>query len=154
MIIGTTGVWSISPDDSAAVVRRRRVEHIGKLDGGGCGDASAEAVADNADLAGLACDRACSGDVGDDLVEVERAHGDAAADLDVFRRVAELDAGPFAVEDGRGDGEVAGRRVAIGNRTDVVVDAEDLLHDDDATVGWTLRFGAVGGELEAVGCCQ
>ena len=122
------------------------------LDRGSGGDSPAEAVADDADLASLACRLACGGDVGEHLLEVElTAHRDAAADFDVFGGVAELDAGTLAIEDRRGDGQVSGSRISIGDGSDVAVDAEDLLHDHDSTAGRSLGFGAVCGELEAVG---
>ncbi len=121
------------------------------VDGGRSRDQSAEAVADHADLAGLSGGGAGSGNVGQDLLEVERAAGDVAADGDVVFGVAELDARPLAVEDRRGDGEVAGRCVSIGHRTDVAVDAEDLLDDDDAPMSGALGLGTVGRQLEPIG---
>ena len=93
-----------------------------------------------------------SSDVVEHLLEVEiAAHGDAAADFDVFGGVADLDAGTNAIEDRRGDGEISGRGISIDNGADVAVDAEDLLDDHDASTSRSLGFGAVGGELEAVG---
>ena len=78
-------------------------------------DAPTEAVADDADLAGLTSGRACGRDIVDDLLEVERTHGDLTTDLDVFGGVAELDAGAGAVEDRRCDGEVSGGGVSISD---------------------------------------
>ena len=50
------------------------------------------------------------------------------------RVIADIDAGLDAVENRRRDGEIACRREAVGHRADVMVDAENLLDDDDAAL--------------------
>src|SRR5690606_18222129 len=61
--------------------------------------------------------------------------------------VAELDPALDQVEEGRGEGDVAFRRVAVGDRADVRVHAEDLLHDHDAAARRAQRVGAPRADL-------
>ena len=65
-------------------------------------------------------------------------------------RVVERDVALDAIEHGGRDGSVALRRVLIGDALDVIRDAEDLLHDDDAAFRLALRLGEVRVELVPV----
>ena len=51
------------------------------------------------------------------------------------------------VEKARRQRDVAVGRELVGDGSDVVIDAEDLLDDDDATLGGTRRNSKVGADL-------
>ena len=72
----------------------------------------------------------------------------------VVLAVAQFDARLDAVEGRRRHRQVALRCIAVGDRADVRVDAEDLLQHDDRALGGAGRLGDVGGEGEAVGGLQ
>ena len=118
------------------------------------GQGAAQAIADDAHLEALARQRLHGGaNVLDHVVHVDLA-ADAAAELDVLRLVAGLEAALGAIEDGRGQGHVALRGEAVRHVPDVVVDAEDLLDDDEPTLRGALGRRPVGCELVAVFRCQ
>jgi hypothetical protein len=78
--------------------------------------------------------------------------GDELAGVLDFRRgVAAFEIGLRAVEQGGRHSDVAIGGKTVANRADVLVDAEDFLDDDDATLRRALRIGAIGAELVAVG---
>src|SRR5712692_9474330 len=118
------------------------------------GQGAAQAIADHAHLEALARQRLHGrADVLDHVVHVDLA-ADAAAELDVLRLVAGLEAALGAVEDGRGQRHVALRGEAVGHLLDVAVDAEDLLDDYEAALGGALGGRPVARELVAVFRCQ
>jgi hypothetical protein len=52
---------------------------------------------------------------------------------------------------GRCHGNIAVGGKAVADCADVLVDAEDLLDDDDAALGRTFRIGAIGPEFVLIG---
>src|SRR5216683_2271634 len=118
------------------------------------GQGAAQAIADYAHLEALARLRLHGGaDVLDHVVHVDLA-ADAAAELDVLRLVAGLEAALGAIEDGRSQRHVALRGEAVGHLLDVAVDAEDLLDDDEPALRGALGGRPVARELVAVFRCQ
>src|SRR5262249_39253190 len=79
----------------------------------------------------------------DHVVDVDLA-ADGAPAVDVLRSVAALEAALGAIEDGRGEDDVAVGREAVRYLLDMGVDAEDLLDDDDACLGLAGGGGTVG----------
>ena len=84
---------------------------------------------------------------------VVQLHAVVTALGDVVRRVAELNAALDAIEEGGRDGQVAGGGETIRHVTHVVVDAKDLLYDDQAGLGGRGSRG-VGGQRKPVGSLQ
>ena len=70
----------------------------------------------------------------------------AAALLHARLVVAGLEILLGAVEHLRRDRDIAQRGVAVGNVADVVVDAENLLDDDDGAARLAFGIGAIGAE--------
>src|SRR5690606_28493867 len=73
--------------------------------------------------------------------------GEFAAARELGLVVAELDPALDQVEEGRGEGDVAFRRVAVGDRAHVRVHAEDLLHHHDAAARGPQRVGTPRADL-------
>jgi hypothetical protein len=94
-------------------------------------------------------------DVEHRLLPVELLH-DGDPRLDFGLRVAGVVAALRAVEHRRRDGKVAVVGIAVGDRLDVGVDAEDLRNDDDGAARLCLIcptwLGTIGGEFVSVGC--
>src|SRR5712691_11039051 len=74
-----------------------------------------------------------------------------AAPFDIRRRVTDVEPALDPVEERRRHGEIAVRGVAVGDAPDVAVHPEDLLHHDQPSAGFSVGFGAVGGQFVAVG---
>ena len=136
--------WSFSPkcsidrnpglevlhlQDPPAVVADRGGE-AGQASGRRPGDAAAEAIADDPDLAAFAGDRDGGRRVAQRLLEIELAHQGHRAGARL-RVVADVETLLDVVEDRRGDGQIPFRGEAVGHLADMRVDAEDLLDDDD-----------------------
>src|SRR5262249_5996244 len=111
---------------------------------------AAEAVADDADLeAGLLGFLDGGAHVLHGVVDGELAAHRAPA-LDVRLLITRLEAALDAVEQRGRDREVTLLGEAIGHALDVVIDAEDLLNDDQRAPRLARRRGLVGGELVSV----
>ncbi len=83
------------------------------------------------------------------LVDVELLHeGDGA--LHVRALVGKLHVSLDPVEDGRSDGQKAIFRIAVGYIANVLIDAEYLLHDDQAADRRSCWSGYIGIQLMAV----
>ncbi len=96
------------------------------------------------------CKFYCRGNVDDRFVDVEfweKAH----CGLHTGRIVTELDTGTDAVKERGGDGKEAVARPAVGNGSDVGVDPENLLHDDEAGEGFACGMGDIRTEQVPVG---
>ncbi len=76
-------------------------------------------------------------------------HAQLAALANIVLGVAEFHAALGAVEQRRGADRVARGGEAVGHVADVVIDAENLLDDDDA-LGRGCGAGGIGGQSEAV----
>jgi hypothetical protein len=111
------------------------------------------AISDHADLAGRLHGVARGCDVDQRRLGRRRLLEPEAA-LDVVVGIAELDARTDAVEQRRHDGDIAVARVAVGDRTHMAVDPEDLLDDDDGALRLALRSGDIGRRAEPVRCPQ
>ena len=68
----------------------------------------------------------------------------------IERRIVEVDTTLHSIEHCRGDGEIAGGCVPVGDVADVCIHTEDLLDHHDAASCRTFRFNEVRGEFEAV----
>src|SRR6185503_11241176 len=66
------------------------------------------------------------------------------------RRVAALEIAHEAVEHRRRHGRIAERGQPVAHRSDVMIDAENLLHHHHAAFDGALRVGAVSAELMLV----
>ncbi len=71
--------------------------------------------------------------------------------LDLGRRITRLVVLLRPVEQRRRDRGVAFLGKVVADLADVLVDAENLLNDDDAALRRAGRIGAIGAKLEAVG---
>jgi hypothetical protein len=140
---------------ATAVIRHRGRQAL-EFARGAPSEQPAPAIPDDADLAGLrgVVDRGL--DVSQHPGRGQRFDGrlQRHAGAHVVGRIAELHAGLDAVESGRRHREVSVRRVAIGDRADVRVDAEYFLDDDDASLGTAGGLRDISGEYEAVGCLE
>src|SRR5712691_6367788 len=167
VVLGRDGLVRLAEmeEDGTARRLRRGVGHAAAVvaDGGPhavharCGQpgqGAAQAIADHTHLEALARQRLHGrADVLDHVVHVDLA-ADAAAELDVLRLVAGLEAALGAIEDGRGQRHVTLRGEAVGDLPDVAVDAKDLLDDDEPALGGALGRRPVARELVAVFRCQ
>ena len=70
---------------------------------------------------------------------------------DLVGRIAALEIAHEAVEHRRRHRHIAERRQPVADRADVVIDAENLLHHDQAALRRAFRIGAVGAERMLVG---
>src|SRR5580658_9721633 len=123
-----------------------------------CGDpghGSAVTVADDADFlgSGAAGEFNCGGDIGQRQVWNEFLYK-APGGLHIGAFVRELDARFDAVKEGWSDGEEAVFRVAVCHGTDVGVDAENFLNDNQPSDGIAGRTGYIGAEFVPVQCFQ
>src|SRR5215204_2357735 len=132
--------------DAAAVIRHGGGEP-GKARRRNPGEKSAPAIADHRGLAGLLDEVPRRRDVGERVLgrglPLERD-----AFLDLVLAVAERDPGPDAVEQRRGDGQVAVCRETVGDPPDMAVDAEDLLDHDERALRRPRRPRHIGRRLE------
>ena len=69
-------------------------------------------------------------------------------------RVARLKVAHEAIEQGRGDSDIAKIGIAIAHRTDVVVHPENLLDDHDRPARRALGLRTIGADLVTVACGQ
>ncbi len=113
------------------------------------GERAAPAIADDRDLAGLCSHVDGRLDVGEGTVIADRSAQLAPAG-DGGLVIPELDSALGAVEEGRRDGEIALRGETVRDPAHVIVDAKDLLHDDNRTARLAARLGAVGGKFVTV----
>jgi len=113
------------------------------------GEKSAPAIADHGGLAGLLDEVARRRDVGERVLgrglPLERD-----AFLDLVLAVAERDPGADAVEQRRGDRQIAVGRKTVGDPPDMAVDAEDLLDHDERALRRPRRPRHIGRRLEPV----
>ena len=58
----------------------------------------------------------------------------------------------LTIENRRRHSRIALVGEAVADGADVMIDAEDFLNDDDAALRRPARLGAIGTELETVGC--
>ena len=70
---------------------------------------------------------------------------------DLVGRIAGFEIAHEAVEHRGRDRDIAERGETIADRADVMVDAENLLHHDQAALRLALRIGAIGAERMLVG---
>ena len=121
--------------------------------GGHVGQPTAQAIADRADLA--AADRLARGadrrlEVADACVLVETAH-QAERALQLLGHVGiELDVRLQSPEQVGRDSQIPGGGERVALAADTLVDAKDLLDDDDRRPGPARRVGAVSGEATGI----
>src|SRR5579863_1793300 len=134
--------------DLAAVIADGSRETV-ELDGGQERDGPAHAEADDADRAVLLgrLDRGLR--VAHHRAPV-RIGDEFARAGDLVRRIAALEIRLLTIEQGRRHRGVTLAGEPVAHRADVMIDAENLLDDDNAAPGRTARVGAIGAELEAV----
>ena len=124
--------------NAAAVVRNCAGQTRSRAGGLPCNGA-APAIADDAGLAGVGDRLHRRRHVLHRIVQIDLLDdGDAA--LNLLLRVAGFVISLHAVEQGRRDGHVTIRRVAVGNGTDVTIDAEDLHSDHQTAFGFACRL--------------
>ena len=70
---------------------------------------------------------------------------------DLVGRVAAFEIRLLAIEHRRRQRRIAFAGQPIAHRADVMIDAENLLDEDDAALGLAGRIGAIGAEFETVG---
>ena len=123
--------------------------------GGEKGGGAAHAEADHADRADALEIVLGGGDVGHHVLPVEIAEI-AARIGDLVRRIAAFEIAHEAVEHRRRHRRIAEPRQPVADRADVMVDAENLLHHDQAAFRRAGRIGAIGAErvLVAGGECE
>ena len=71
---------------------------------------------------------------------------------DLVRRIAALEIAHEAVEHRRRHRDIAFGGEPVAQRADVMIDAENLLHDDHAALRLAGRIGAIGAERMRVRC--
>ena len=70
-------------------------------------------------------------EIAERIGHLELSKGDSGAARDIVLAISQFDARFSPIEYGRRDGCVAGRGVAIGNFSNVLIDAENLLNHHD-----------------------
>ena len=70
---------------------------------------------------------------------------------DFVGRIAAFEVAHETVEHRRRHRDITERRQPVAHRADVVIDAENLLHHDQAAFRRALRIGAIGAERMLVG---
>ena len=92
-------------------------------------------------------------DVAQHRIPVDLAEEGAGA-LHLVRRIARLEVALMAIEQRRGDRDIAEIGKAVADRADVVVDPEDLLNHDDRPDRRARGLGAIAAQPVTIACRQ